>query len=281
MFQPEADMQKRLTVIIPYRKRIDNLKTFAHNIRNIDRTQIEFILVVLGDPDEEAVQLCRTAGIRYHYEDDTTLFRIGKAHNIGAALSEADFILKMDVDLLAPPGVYEGLVKHIQTAMTRQTDYLVIGCYFAGKTFSEQYLSADVTQEHLEMLKTNTAYREKMQLQQPEGTMFLMNRKFYLGFGGCSEEFSGHGWEDYQVIYYAEKLRNPRLSLMDFNPNTVRTRLVLPANKKATSLGFVFIHKWHPPVPQPAYYAGRGGNSTVLHKLLTNFNPHDFPGINE
>ncbi len=263
-------MGKILTVIVPYRNRLENLLVFAKCIELVDKAQVDFLLISLGDDSPEVQRICVEAGIKYFYEADLGMFRIGHAHNIGARLAKTPYIMKMDVDLLAFTGLYEQIAERLIGIKNRHT-YFVPGCYFAGREFSEKYLNGMVTLEHIDQLKRFPEQREKILSGRPEGTMFIINREHYLEFGGCHEEFSGHAWEDYQVIYCAEKFCRPDLRLPDYYPNTIRTRLVLPKNIEASAFGWTFIHRWHPKVNDPGYYDQRGKNAAILSQILRNF----------
>lgn len=262
---------KTLSVIIPYRDRLENLRVLAENVAIVDKTRIEFLLIVLGDNDPEVILICERADIKYHYISDSSMFCIGKAHNLGAEISTGVYIMKQDTDTLPYQGFYENLLNYIDIHFNSPFQYLIIGCYFAGKEYSSEKLCGIVNFQHVEYLKNTPGAREKFFDHGPEGTMFVINRASYSGFGGCSKEFKGHGWEDYQVSYMIAKLNNPSLKLPDYTPSAIRLFVVLPANVKASENKLVLVHRWHTAVNDPQYYAQKANNAGILRAVLTSF----------
>jgi predicted glycosyltransferase involved in capsule biosynthesis len=262
---------KTLSVIIPYRNRIENLRILLFNLKYVDKTRIEFHLVVMGDSASEIPLLCHDAGVEYHYIADESLFCIGKAHNIGTSFSNAEFIMKQDVDTMPYVGFYDRLLEYIDIHITTRYQYLIIGCYFAGKNYSERELSRTITLDHVNHLKNNKGDRAKFYEHGAEGTMFVMKKEDYISFGGCSDDFSGHGWEDYQVVYCISKLHNPKLHLPDYAPSAIRLFVTLPSNKMAEANDLVLIHRWHEQVDDVNYYRCKERNASVLREKLTFF----------
>lgn len=264
-----------LSVIIPYRNRISNLRCLADNLAYVQKHNIEFHLISLGDRREEVVALCKRSGLNYHYLDYHNVFNIGLAHNYGATLSVGEYILKQDVDCIPYVGFYVELLNHIDTLRSNKKLWSNLGVFYCNERFSKECLSDIVTKEIYNQAKHNPDCKEEIKFAC--GNCFLVNRNHFIEIGGCSKSFEGWGWEDYQVCYFLEKSLNPQLTLSSCTLETIvsvcREEIARPKNKSTNEKDLVFLHKWHDNKENdPTYNNYIEKNRNTLLKSILNFN---------
>lgn len=266
----------KISVVIPYRNRQDNLEVLLSNLKNVSTTYVDFHLISLGDANTLLSKKCEDAGVNFHYQDYQGLFSIGKAINTGAKLVKGEYILKQDVDCLPYPGLYEKLVEHTISIDDNKFAWANIGVYYCNSYFSQKYLHGPVTYETYLNAKYNDSYKEKLKIAC--GNCFLVNREHYLEIGGISDRFHGWGWEDYQLLYYLEKAFNPAFKLSSYNERSVvkncREELARPKNAFTNELDLIFLHRWHDKAKDEKNYRKyTQSNRELLLELVSKFKP--------
>jgi predicted glycosyltransferase involved in capsule biosynthesis len=265
---------KFMSVIIPYRNRIEDLIVFAKNIQLVEKKDIEFIMIVMGDDNQEIKQLCKRAGIRYYYVAHNGPFCLGKGHNIGARVSNAKYIMKQDIDCVPYIGLYERLLPFVNSELgKRPKEWLNVAVFYAQRQFTEQFLRNFVTYETYCEIR-NKSYNQFM-FKMACGNQYIINREHYLSFGGVSDKFIGYGWEDYQVIAYLEKILNPSLNFENETEETItfriRDSLAREKNKITNAEDLILIHRFHPSYKDDGYRDNLQKNKSVLLKLVNEF----------
>lgn len=268
---------KTLSVLIPYRGRIANLSVLAENLARVDKSEVEFHLIVLGDCNPVLRDLCADAGIHFHYLDYTDVFSIGIAHNYGAQVASGLYLLKQDVDNLPYLGFYEKLMAYIEELRTDFRAWANIGAFFCTKEFTDNHLSGRVDFEVYKLAKHCDDYKTELKIAC--SNCYLVNRKHFLRLGGSSALFRGWGWEDYHVLYRLEKSLRPDFRLSSYQLESVagacRDDIARPKNAPTNARDLVFLHRWHAPENDgPGYRSYIEQNRRVLWNLVNSFVPN-------
>lgn len=183
-----------LTVVSSYRNRLNHLKEFCKSVKGVNEA-VKFIVVFLGDKEQEAIKVCFDADIEVIYKDYHGAFNTAMAHNIGFNAADTEWVMKQDIDCLAPsPDFYDYILKEIGKCK----DYLIVG------------VNGHVT-----------------------GNEFVVRKKDWLAVGRCPE-FDGLGWEDYAFEYKLHKYFHPdfQVSSIEFVTNCIRDEIVKVKNNE-------------------------------------------------
>ena len=263
---------KTVSVLIPYRNRLDTFRVLADNVSVVDKANVEFHVISMGDSDPLVSVLCKRSGLHYHYLPHVEMFQIGLAHNFGATIATGQYILKQDVDCLPYDGFYDQVLTFIADELTEPRAWANVGVYYCNEWFSKTYLTGRITRDIYDLAKD----AHKASCNYASGNCFLANREDYLQIGGCSERFRGWGWEDCQVAYCLEKSYNPEFRLSAYELETIidvcRDEITRPKNRATYQRDIVFLHKWHDPRSDEARYKEFGEhNRKVLLDVVTDF----------
>lgn len=102
----------KLSLAIPYKQRIDNLRIVFDGIadQSMDRSEFEVIVAAMEYTDEY-VALCREYAGRFDLVSvlSTREFTIPRARNLATRQASGQVIVHMDADTLLPAGALEGL----------------------------------------------------------------------------------------------------------------------------------------------------------------------------
>jgi len=161
----------------------------------------EMLIVDYGGSDGLSADLreLEWPGLRYIYVDMPGRFSSAHARNIAYRASRGRWILSLDGDLLAPPGmvgkVLQTLRKHpgaavygpVYKLMPREQDALEAGRY-------------DPVADFARLQEVSTPHR----IDAPSGAIIAAPRDRILAVGGYDEGFVGYGFQDIDLI---ERLR--------------------------------------------------------------------------
>ena len=265
---------RRLAVLIPYRRRLTNLRILLANLCQEHSPRIEFHLISLGDRSDEVRHLCERARVQLHVVAHEGVFQIGVALNHGAACTDAQYILKQDVDCLPPPGFYNRLLAYIDEIASNPFSWANIGVFYCNRWFSAKFLDGIVSEKTYFLAKHNDRFKER--LKKACGNCFLVERRHYLKLGGFSQRFIGWGWEDYHFAYVLEKTLHPKFELSSHELTTItavcRDEIARPKNASTNARDIVFLHRWHDPADNSSeYIAYVDHNRRVLLDLIREF----------
>lgn len=235
---------------------MDNLRALIRCLRNVDLTEIEFNLICLEERSDEVLELCSSSPLRAHFVDYQETFSIGRALNYGASISDSMFILKQDVDCLPYDGIYERILQHCRDLQQKPMAWSNLGVFNCTEEFSAEYLSGPISFETFELVRDTDS--TKTEIKRAAGNQILVRRETYERVGGTARDFRGWGWEDYQLIYYLERLEEPSFRLSEYRLATItqrcRDEISRPKNIRTNELDLAFLHKWHDPLADPDDY---------------------------
>lgn len=246
----------KLTVVISYRDRLESLKSFALNVKDIDKGVIQFRLISLGDKENEVIQICKEAGIIFHYIPYTNNnFNTGMAHNYGFKIAESDWVMKQDIDCIPWHGFYDRLLYYWNPFMDNYKNFAIIPAVWVNEKHSKQLKESILSQGDLNYIINNISkFEDRKAIRGKDksfigGTEFIFHKKLWCEFGGSPEQFEGWGGEDNAIIFLVNKLINPDIRLKEIEPDMIdfqiRDRMILPLNKICENEGLVLIHIHH------------------------------------
>lgn len=261
-----------ISVVIPYRNRLENLKALVQNLGDAPNLDfVDFWLVSLGDDCQEARRIAIRKGLNYRVLDLTDEATIGHAHNFVALTASSKFILKQDVDCLPFPGFYKELTDFVRRLERHGRRWANLGVYYCSKWCSDRFLSGRVSKTTFDRISSDDSLKEE--IKYACGNCFLVERELYLSIGGTSEGFRGWGWEDYQVLYFLKRHEEPSYSLkgvpVESIVEEIREEIARPSNKLTNDENLIFLHRWHAPESRDSrYFSYIDQNRRHLHSLI-------------
>jgi hypothetical protein len=244
----------KLTTITPYWNRPEMLKGWVHAMRGASLTEVDHIIYFIGTPPPDW-WASETTGLPLQsiYQSESPGLSIGHYHNLGAARSQSEWIMKLDIDVIPNVNYFASLLPLLACAPER-------AWYCGGMLMLSRNTSA-----RLKLPLSMSDYQRIISVPRlytsatgwlPQGTNFICRREEYLKLGGCDERFRGYGWEDYQQIYMLERHQLggsglPLPGLVDLDNVTRRCRDEI-SRKKAFELyakdsNLCLFHRFHPP----------------------------------
>lgn len=194
---------------------------------------------------------------------------IGYYHNIGANLSNTEWIMKLDVDALPNEDFFAKLLAVLGAAQPKE--WFNVGMFYVNKEASERFLNKDrdlVSRDvYWEITRSIHAYSSSP-YRFPAASNFVCRKQDYLRLGGCDQRFKGYGWEDYQQLYMQERYwqgKDPLPGPITLENVTRRCRDEI-SRPKARQLWerdrqLALLHVWHPPSKTPQYRSKQISNN--------------------
>lgn len=191
----------RLSLLVAYRNRLDNLQTLINWLRAYGYHDSEKIDVILIEQSSapEAMEICLSAGINYACIEDDGVFHKSKLLNFALNMSASEFVTPFDVDLVPMKGTLE---EHLSLASLCRSS-LIAGYRVMH---SKSYLSeSDVGKIDLSKCVIApedypTALHKQISTHECFGVLPFFDREKLLSLGGWDERFCGWGAEDQDII---------------------------------------------------------------------------------
>lgn len=273
-YKVEVHEKEKLTVVIPFRCENKQSEYLLERIEGLIKIlpQIDAIeyLVVDSGSSEHYSDLCKRIcqnNVRYIYHDSTgKTFSLSKCRDYGVQHAKGQAITFLDVDLRMRKKFWYDLLELMESygISDYKKKFLAIPCL---------YLSAEGT-KHYELNNQEELF-QKYYLEYLQGnnnnvenfaacsSMMVVDRLHYLSIGGHNPEFSGHGYEDFELYHrlmieenLIPKSRDYNVDTKDWKSNKYlgfRSQLSICARPALLS-GLYIIHLWHPRPKQSSFY---------------------------
>ena len=286
-----------LSVIIPFRLSperpylMDRLRGLCADMSV--PPEVEILFVDSDSPSElaeEAGALCASAGMRYlRHTSSNPTFSIGSVRDYGVQKANGNVVTFMDLDLVVAADFLQNLVLQIQVNRVESVkkEFFVVPCLYLTEEGTARYHASDKTLVFKQFWR-EYLYGDKRSVQNlaPCSSVMVVNRDLYLAIGGHRPEFSGHGYEDFELIHrlltISEKLPRPVNYFRDSKTwdNTVydgfRSQFAVLGTEALTS-GLFTMHLWH---PRPNEFGYMQKNANNRFSALEYFKKFDVDGIN-
>lgn len=205
----------KISVIIPFFNKLKNLDIVLHNLKNVQTSTPEEIIVVDDDSTENTLDELKDKygfiNIKTNISNDGQ-HRAGQARNRGYSQATGDILIFQDNDVILGKHYIEYVRKYYET----QKEGIVTGAYL---DIDEQVqgLETDLLFSYLEehekfiygMLdKTPSSEIIKWLPEATESRQFAIPKQMFKEIGCFDEKFIGWGCEDTEFFYRAKKIKN-------------------------------------------------------------------------
>ncbi len=280
----------KITIIVPLRvtegvyqarerleKICNNVPSDKFNVIIVDYGTPEKFTSTLHGLENKFVSVLR-------YESTKEIFNIGHARDLGVQYSQDDVVMFNDIDFYASTEMYNDIYAEVMSRDMHNSGY----DFFCVPVF---FLSEQATKFSIELSSSNPYADKIIQrkiIESESGfvefpaygsSAIVVNKNHYLGIGGHSREFFGHGAEDYDVLhrltsYYA---KGPRTAdyYVDTKNNGIKDYKGFRAYFALYGIdiflkGIFFLHQWHPKRVIPGYHQSKR-NFALLENLMIKF----------
>lgn len=200
------------------------LQTWLKAIEGAHHPNVTHLLVCVGE--NVPVVLPNLQVVTCEAPKDEAYPSIGNYHNVGAALANTEWIMKLDVDALPNVEYFATLLPILKTAKPRQ--WFNGGMFYINRqatasmlTFASMPLRMLTYRNILAGMQSYSASNYR----RPAASNFICRRNDYVALGGCCQGFQGWGWEDYQQLYMLERFYQGKEPLSgDINSQNVTHR---------------------------------------------------------
>lgn len=213
-----STQKKKISVVIPTYNRASLLyySLEALSKQTLDKDDFEVIVVDDGSSDHSEVVCAyfkKLLNITYFYQEDKG-FRAGKARNIGAAISEGEYLVFIDTSVVLVSNALENHIKVHQASSVARTIIGYVYAFGLHGTEAEKLLpmmSSKDADSSLKHLKDASA----LDLREPQYKRIgsdlskwpaafdifwtchvSVERKMFMDVGGFDESFNSWGGED-------------------------------------------------------------------------------------
>lgn len=229
------------------------LEIWLEAIRRTSIPEVKHLVFTVGEKTPKISNL--PDRLLLGYMARTEPWSIGHAHNLGAQLSDTEWIMKLDIDTLPSASFFSELVSLLAQAPARA--WFNCGMFYFSQRQTAAHLTKDkmpLVPEFVETVCASPSKFTSQSYQLPAATNFICRRADYLALGGCDPRFDGYGWEDYQQIYMLERHQqgtDPLPGPVNIGNVTRRCRDEI-SRRKAKELfelnhTFCLFHRWHAP----------------------------------
>lgn len=257
--------------------------------RSFTSDAIKRIIVDFGSPDfiqNEFIHLATKNNIQFFSLNmKNEPFSSGICRNHGVMRAKTEFITFQDVDLYAPDSSYYSILSRLSNVT--EFNYLeTVPCLYISENYTKDYQSSDNWEEFHQ--DTYLKYQEKdsdVLMYAPVTSMTLCRRAYFMECGGNSEEFHGHGYEDFEVLNRLANRSNKFVRSRDYyshdykydSPHFCGYRTFFTLFGRALMNEKVFfVHFWHPSNPMPAYTKRNQENRVIFDRLIRKFDKENY-----
>jgi len=260
------ELSPKLSVIIPFRYD-SSMPYLANRLKDLCNSlptneNIEILVVDSGSNHNESLviqDICRSSFVRYIYHQSIgRAFSIGEARDFGVSNANGDAVTFLDVDLRFPQSFWTRLLSFMESygVPRNKKSFFTIPCLYLTKEGTEEFITRQDDSRYNEaLLKWLYGDKEYTQNLSPCSSVMIVNRLHYMSIGGHRSGFSGHGYEDFELIHrlLVEEGRVPRAP--DYywdakqwdNPTYRGFRSQFSILGRPALLANLFVvHLWHP-----------------------------------
>ena len=203
---------KKLTLIIPYRRRKEHLSVFLNWFTNKKYHDFEAIIIESDDEPYLQKELSDYFNINYlHCEESrNSVFHLSKYLNLGLANAKSGFICPFDIDLIP---YNDALNRHYKIAST--TPHIVSG--YRLNVSIENWKNPSLGELEICSEDSHSALKKHLTTHEKFGVCPIFKKEYLEAISGWDEKFKGWGAEDQDITerYMTEAqshfLRSPEL----------------------------------------------------------------------
>ena len=280
----------KITAVIPVRITdhvFEARRRLERILGTVPASRFNVLIVDYGTPASHQAQFDGLAGghvriVRHDVDGGT--FSIGHARDLGVQYADDDVVMFHDIDFYGSASMYEAIHEEV----TARDMHVQAYEFFCVPVF---FLTEQGSSAALEMIESGQTADARLHRHLFNGTpgmvefpaygssAIVVNKRHYLGIGGHSREFFGHGAEDYDVLHRlaAHCPKGPRTAdyLRDTKTNDVAEYRGFRAHFALYGLdvfarGIFFVHLWHPKRTIPGYHQSNR-NFSLLTDLMVRF----------
>jgi predicted glycosyltransferase involved in capsule biosynthesis len=257
--------------------------------RSFTSDSIKRIIVDFGSPDfiqNEFSKLAKKNNIEFFSLNmKNEPFSSGICRNHGVMRAKTEFITFQDVDLYAPDSAYYAILNRLNNVT--EFNYLeTVPCLYISEKYTTDYQSSDNWEKfHQETYLKHQEKDSDILMYAPVTSMTLCRRAYFMECGGNSEEFHGHGYEDFEVLNRLANRSNKFVRSRDYYSHDYkydsphfggyRTFFTL-FGRTLMNEGLFFVHFWHPSNPVPAYTKRNKDNRVIFDRLIRKFDKENY-----
>ena len=227
----------KITIIVPLRitegvyqakprleKIIKNVPAEKFNIIIVDYGTPKKFIGVLNGLEKNNVSIIK-------YESTKEIFNIGHARDLGVQYSKDDVVLFNDIDFLASTKMYDSIYEEVISRDMHNSayDFFCVPVFFLseeGTKASQELSDNNPYADRVIQRKIIESHNGFVEFPAYGSSAIVVNKNHYLGIGGHSREFFGHGAEDYDVLHRLSSyyIKGPRTSdyYVDTKSNNIK-----------------------------------------------------------
>lgn len=282
----------KITAIIPLRITdgvYEARERLNRIIKNVPKDKYDILIVDYGTPDTHLELL---AGIEedgvdiLRVETASEIFSIGQARDLGVQYAKNKVVIFNDIDFYGNTQMYNNIYDEVCSRRMDLNiyDFFCVPVFFLTEEGSNYTISLsgdakDTVANNIIHRKIYESDKDFVDFPAYGSSAIVVNKHHYLAIGGHSQEFYGHGAEDYDVLhrlsaYYAKGPRTAEYYL-NTKSNDIKEYRGYRAYFSLYGIdvfnkGIFFQHLWHPKRSIPGYHQTQR-NFSLLEGMMKRF----------
>lgn len=279
----------KLSVIIPFglsKERTFIKQRLLEKLRVLkSNDEIEFIFVEGFSSDYfDAKSLVLEYKHRYFKDEKQLKFSQGACRNLGSLKARADVLLFMDIDCFISSQNFEKILALIslREIAKKKDEFFLLPCIYLSKEASEflKDINSDLWDIYTQdaMLKNDETLVLNLALA---SSLLVMNKQKFLELNGYSDEYIGHGYEDFDfltrlIISTCKFEKMPKNLVYDarnwnFTSFEGFRALFSLFGYESMYLGLYALHFYHEAINQDSYLDNRDKNHKIFFNKLKEY----------
>lgn len=220
-------------IIVSYHRRPNNIKQLLRYL--IPLLNDDLNLIIVEQNHRPTIKFYHKY-IKYYFIEIEGVFNKGKGYNYGVKMSDADYIILHDCDII--------LKKKSYLEVKELENYDVIDPYLFVVYLTEQSTTDFVNNDFKIDIKKENIEKQSTSGVVSGGVCFIRRDKF-IEIKGFDEDCYGYGYED--------DIFDTKIKKMNFKIHRIKDAC---------------IHLWHPVDEKDNYYSFKTKNRTLFNKYI-------------
>jgi len=239
---------------------------------------IEFdVELIISDSSKKKLLSSKSKNVKIiNTEYSSNIYSPAKSRNEGIVFCSKKYIFFLDVDLSFSETFIKSLLNEVQLKLVKNNaKFLMLPCLYMSELGTKKFDTSQNKKEILELFKKSYLFGENKYVERlaVNTSAIVLEKDYLLTIGMFSEDFQGHGGEDFELLHrlaahYPHSIKNndyyyDKVEQFPIKYKGFRQYLALYSFEYFFS-DLLLVHRWHKRELFNMFYMNRIKNESLL-----------------